>query len=123
MFINTKKTIKIKSDNGTVFEARAGWIGEVPTWVEEHWFFKALCKDGSVTAIMSSKDKDIAAALEGTGDKPEGDAPPVDPNAGSTPPAGDKTDPPADPPKADGGEAATGDTPPVNVGTKGKGSK
>jgi post-segregation antitoxin (ccd killing protein) len=59
MFINTKKSFRIKSDNGTVFEARAGWIGEIPKWVEEHWFFKGLCKDGSVTAIVSTKDKDI----------------------------------------------------------------
>lgn len=64
MFINTKKTIKIISDNGTVFEAKAGWIGEIPKWVEEHWYFKALCKDGSVTAIVSSKDKDMQQALD-----------------------------------------------------------
>lgn len=58
MFINTKKSFKVKADNGTEFEVRAGWIGEVPKWVEDHWYFKALCKDGSVTAIVSTKDKD-----------------------------------------------------------------
>ncbi len=106
MFINTKKTIKIKSDNGTVFEAKAGWIGEVPQWVEKHWYFEALCKDGSVTAIVSKKDKDIAAAVEGT--------------AQDEPPAGDKA---AEPSKADDGNAAPDDKPPVDVGTKGKGAK
>jgi len=54
MFINTTKNIRIISDNGTKFEARAGWIGEIPKWAEEHWYFKALCKDGSVTAIVRS---------------------------------------------------------------------
>ena len=61
MFINTKKAFKINADTKTQlsFEAKAGWIGEVPQWVEEHWYFKALCKDGTVTAIVSSRDKDI----------------------------------------------------------------
>lgn len=94
MFINTKKTFQIKSDNGTVFEAKAGWIGEVPKWVEEHWYFKALCKDGSVTAIVSGKDKDIAAALEGSGQEP-----------------------PADPPKADSGDTKD-EKSPANDGSK-----
>ena len=66
MFINTKKAFKINAEtkNGLSFEAKAGWIGEVPNWVEEHWFFKALCKDGTVTAIVSTRDKDIQDALE-----------------------------------------------------------
>jgi hypothetical protein len=64
MFVNTKKTIKIVSDNGTVFSAKAGWIGEVPEWVQEHWYFKSLCKDGTVTAIVSTKDKAVQAAVE-----------------------------------------------------------
>ena len=68
MFINTKKAFKINADtnakNGLAFEAKAGWIGEVPKWVEKHWFFKALCKDGTVTAIVSSHDKDIQDAVE-----------------------------------------------------------
>jgi hypothetical protein len=69
MFINTKKTIKIVSDNGTVFSAKAGWIGEVPEWVQEHWYFKALCKDGAVTSIVSSKDKGVQPAPD---PKPDG---------------------------------------------------
>ncbi len=113
MFINTKKSFKVKSDNGTVFEKKAGWIGEVPKWVEEHWFFKALCSDGSITAIVSKKDKDIAAALEPTeGSNP----PPVAPNTGETPPT--------DNAPTDGDKTATDNTPPVNVGTAtGKKSK
>ncbi|GHV35104.1 hypothetical protein FACS1894187_07090 [Synergistales bacterium] len=64
MFINTKKSFKIKGDDGTVFEQRAGWIGEVPNWVENHWYFKALCKDGTVTAIVSAKDKAVQVAVK-----------------------------------------------------------
>ena len=65
MFINTKVSFRITSDNGTVFEARAGWIGEVPQWVEEHWYFKKMCEGKSITAIVSSKDKDMAKAMDG----------------------------------------------------------
>ncbi len=99
MFINTRKSFKFTSDNGTLFEKRAGWIGEVPKWVEEHWYFKSLCKDGSVTAIVSSKDKDINAVLEA---KPENDQP-----------KSDECEP-----------EATLNTPPVSVETKsGKSAK
>ena len=64
MFINTKKAVKITHDKSReVFEAKAGWIGEIPKWVEEHWYFNALCKDGSITAIVSAKDKEIQNAL------------------------------------------------------------
>jgi len=55
MFINTNKSIKVKSNDGKIFEVKTGWIGEVPEWVAEHWYFKALCKDGTVTAIVSSR--------------------------------------------------------------------
>ena len=55
MFINTKKAFKIVSAEGKTFSAPAGFIGEVETWVESHWYFKALCKDGTITAIVSSK--------------------------------------------------------------------
>jgi hypothetical protein len=73
MFINTKKCIKIVSDNGTIFEAKAGWIGEVPQWVAEHWYFKALCKDGTVTAIVRSGGTPGAAPAktDGGGNPPD----------------------------------------------------
>ena len=67
MIINTKVCIKITSDNGTIFEVKAGWIGEVPKWVAEHWYFKALCKDGSVTAIVRNGAQSVTpAATPGT---------------------------------------------------------
>jgi len=97
MFINTKKTIKIVSDNGTEFSAKAGWIGEIPQWVEKHWYFKALCKDGTITSIVSAKDKDIQAALE----LPKSDEPPAPPEL----PALDN-----EPPAPDGGDNDGGET-------------
>jgi hypothetical protein len=75
MFINTKKCIRIVADNGTKFEAKAGWIGEVPQWVEEHWYFKALCKDGTVTAIVKNSKANAA-----TQPVTEEDADPKQPN-------------------------------------------
>jgi len=66
MIITTKANIKITSDNGTKFEAKAGWIGEVPQWVENHWYFKALCKDGTVTAIVKGGATPVTPA------KPDG---------------------------------------------------
>jgi hypothetical protein len=76
MFINTKKAIRITDDKSReAFEAKAGWIGEVPGWVEKHWFFKALCDDGTVTALVSTRDKDIQAAVEGGGETGGGGEP------------------------------------------------
>jgi hypothetical protein len=72
MFINTKKSIKIIADNGTKFEARAGWIGEVPQWVENHWYFKALCKDGSVTAIVKSGATPVTPPTNDPPKQPDG---------------------------------------------------
>jgi hypothetical protein len=62
MFINTKVCFEVISDNGTKFNARAGWIGEVPEWVQSHWYFKSLCKDGSVTAIVKNKQTTVPEA-------------------------------------------------------------
>lgn len=45
-----------------VWEMNPGFIGTVPDWVEKDWYFQALCKDGSITAIKSHKDRDIQKA-------------------------------------------------------------
>jgi hypothetical protein len=65
MIINAKANIKIVSDNGTKFEAKKGWIGQVPQWVENHWYFKALCKDGTVTAIVKNSETPVTPARPG----------------------------------------------------------
>lgn len=46
------------------WEMPPGFIGEVPSWVEKHWYFDALCKDGTITAIESKRDRDIQSALD-----------------------------------------------------------
>ncbi len=67
-------------------ELKPGYIGEVPAWVEKDWYFKACCKDGSITAIKSSSDRDIQAATD------RGNEPPDTPPAADTPPASAGTD-------------------------------
>ena len=62
MFVNCRKSSRITGDNGQTFDMPAGFIGEVPEWVAKHWYFQALCKDGTVTAIVSKKDKDLEEA-------------------------------------------------------------
>ena len=61
MFINCKKSVEI-SDGKQKYVILKDYIGDVPKWVENHWYFKALCKDGTVTSIVSTNDKDIEAA-------------------------------------------------------------
>lgn len=58
-----------------------GYIGEVPAWVEKDWFFKACCKDGSITAIQSTSDRDIQAATDGGNTPPVPDTPPASTSA------------------------------------------
>lgn len=60
-FISCNKSVEVRGDGG-VFPIPAGYIGSVPDWVEKHWFFGALCKDGTITAIVSTKDADLESA-------------------------------------------------------------
>lgn len=60
-FISCKKSVEIRGDGDTL-PIPAGYIGSVPDWVEKHWYFNALCKDGTITAIVSTKDADLEAA-------------------------------------------------------------
>ena len=46
------------------WEMPPGFIGEVPSWVEKHWYFDALCKDGTITTIKSKRDRDIQETTE-----------------------------------------------------------
>lgn len=96
MFIKCSKKVKfVCADNPKVtWEMDPGFIGDVPSWVEKDWYFKALCEDGSITAIKSHSDRDIQDATDDKGkdaadDKgeesptPEGEPPsPVDDDKG-----------------------------------------
>jgi hypothetical protein len=56
MIIQCKKRVEIKQGDKK-WSLMPGFIGEVPAWAQEHWYFKALCKDGSITAIVASEEK------------------------------------------------------------------
>ncbi len=66
MFVTCRKRVKFTHpDNpNVVWEMKPGFIGEIPKWVEDHWYFTVLCKDGSISAIVSKKDKAIQKAVE-----------------------------------------------------------
>lgn len=68
------------------WEMPPGFIGEVPSWVEKHWYFGVLCKDGTITAIKSKSDRDIQLAADdensGGGGTPGGEA--ANPSAGQS---------------------------------------
>lgn len=95
MIYKCLKTVKFECpDNPNVkWEMKPGFIGEVPSWVEKDWYFKALCNDGSVTAIKSSRDRDIQEATDNKGKEatPAGENPP---STDETPPTanGDKSE-------------------------------
>lgn len=60
-FISCNKNVEIRGE-GVIHPIPSGYIGQVPDWVEKHWYFQALCKDGTITAIVSTKDSDLEAA-------------------------------------------------------------
>ncbi|MCM1059461.1 MAG: hypothetical protein NC452_04130 [Eubacterium sp.] len=90
MFVKCSKRVKFTHPENpkVIWEMPAGFIGDVPNWVENHWYFAACCKDGIITAIKSKSDRDIQNA---TGDNPQG--------AGGDP---------AEPPKESGGKKSGG---------------
>jgi hypothetical protein len=67
MFVTCRKNVKFtNSDNPKVSWAmKPGFIGEIPTWVEKSWYFAKLCADGSITAIVSKRDRDVQDVVEG----------------------------------------------------------
>lgn len=55
MFIQCRKPVKIKDyANGREMFLPKDYIGSVPTWVEKDNYFKLLCKDGTITAHVST---------------------------------------------------------------------
>lgn len=104
MFVKCSKMVRfVNPDNPkSKWEMPPGFIGEVPSWVEKHWYFDALCKDGTITAIKSKSDRDIQAAVDGK---------PAEGQPKSAEPAGEQID-------ADSGEDVT-----KTSGKKGNGGK
>lgn len=61
MFINCKKSVLLNINGSNLF-LPAGYLGEVPGEVNENWYFKALCQDGTITFCESKKDSAIDKA-------------------------------------------------------------
>ena len=63
MIISSKETAKFinQKDNNEEFQITNGYIGEIPKWVEDDWYFKALAADGSVTEIIAEPPKKVTA--------------------------------------------------------------
>lgn len=88
MFIKCSKKVKfVCPDNPKVtWEMDPGFIGDIPSWVEKDWYFKALCEDGSITAIKSHSDRDTQDAADDKGEETPPHAEEVPIPAGETPP-------------------------------------
>lgn len=102
MFVKCSKMVRfVNPDNPkSKWEMPPGFIGEVPGWVEKHWYFDALCKDGTITAIKSKSDRDIQAAVD---EKSAEEQRRLAEEQKSAEPAGEQDD-------ADSGEAGGDDT-------------
>ena len=72
MFVKCSKNVRFTHPENPqiTWDMPPGFIGDVPTWVEKDWYFDALCKDGTITAIKSHSDRDIRDA---TDDKKQGE--------------------------------------------------
>lgn len=66
MFVKCSKNVRFTHPENpqVTWDMPPGFIGEVPNWVEKHWYFDALCKDGSITTIKSHSDRDIHNATD-----------------------------------------------------------
>lgn len=64
MFILSKRSIIIKSDDGSArYKIAKDYIGPVPDWVTKTAYYKELVTDGKIVPT-SGKDKDLDKAAE-----------------------------------------------------------
>lgn len=75
MFVKCSKRVRFThpENNKVTWEMPAGYIGDVPSWVEKEWYFTACCKDGIITAIKSKSDRDIQNATDNKQQGEEGE--------------------------------------------------
>lgn len=59
-FIHCKKNVII-SGKDWKHSIPADYMGAVPEYVTNHWFYKALCKDGVITSIVTVGKSDVIA--------------------------------------------------------------
>lgn len=67
MFIHCKKNLEIR-EGENMLSIPAGFIGDVPAWAAEHWFFKAAMEDGTISAPEGRKDADLEKAARKKGE-------------------------------------------------------
>jgi len=61
-FISCKTSVRIPRKDGTFVNFPAHYLGKCPEDVMQHWYFKALCKDGTITYLDDSKDSTVEDA-------------------------------------------------------------
>lgn len=70
LFITCNKNVMVTSTDGKeTHPIPAGYIGPVPSWVESHWYFKALTRDGTITAVVRTSDEALEAAKKEAAEK------------------------------------------------------
>lgn len=62
MFIVSKRTFKIRFDDGTSYRIPKDYIGDVPDRVANHPFFTAAVNSGLIACPKSHADKEIYKA-------------------------------------------------------------
>lgn len=65
MFISSNRNVVIPSPDGSVAHPiPKGYVGNVPDWVGETAYFRALVKDGKISVPDSRKDSDVEKGFE-----------------------------------------------------------
>lgn len=75
LFITCNKNVKIREEvpgktrvsgepEMREFDIPKDFVGSVPAWVAKHWYFKALCKDRTITTVVNTASTTLDAAAE-----------------------------------------------------------
>lgn len=61
MFITCRHSLEICEGDETL-RLPAGYIGDLPEWVQDHWFVRAALSDGTITAVQSTTEAPTKSA-------------------------------------------------------------
>lgn len=65
MFIHARAARMFRHPvTGETFTVPNGFIGEVPAWVEQTPYFQQNCADGTITALVSTRDSELATKAQ-----------------------------------------------------------
>jgi hypothetical protein len=63
MFIHARAARRFTNEQtGEVFQVANNFIGAAPEWVMHDEYFQACCQDGTITALIDTKDPSIEQA-------------------------------------------------------------